>query len=69
MNRTIDDVVLDSIWKDLTHEERDVIDHKPKLNLKAYKNLVEQGGVGLLHKAITEKEGMPTLSVKFVDIL
>ena len=67
LGRTLDKDALDTNWSDLTQEQRDCIEYKPSLNVKAYKLLVENGEAGELMNAVTEKPGLATVVLKFED--
>ena len=63
LTRKLDADAVESLWSTMSEEERDAINHKPSLDLKAYKDLVETGTIGVLHQAITETPAQPTLKV------
>lgn len=65
LNRTIDRSVLETIWEDLTDEERQCIDYKPSLVLGNYRQIEEEGGK--LIDAVTVKPATPTLKIVEVE--
>ena len=67
LGRTLDKDALDTIWSDLTEMQREAIQYKPSLDLKAYKLLIENGEAGELMNAVTEKPGLATVVLKFED--
>jgi len=64
LNTKVDTEQLDSIWSDLTPEDKDAIVYKPSLVAKEYKKL---GPESKLHQALITKPGTPTLKVKPAD--
>lgn len=67
LSRSLDVDAIDTLWSDLAQIERDVILHKPSLDLKAYKSLVESGDCNLLAKAITEKPAQSSVKIVFEE--
>ena len=67
LGRTLDKDALDTIWSDLTESQREAIQYKPSLDLKAYKLLIENGEAGELMNAITEKPALASVVLKFED--
>ena len=65
LTRSIDSDGLDMIWSDLDDEQRAVISYSPKLDLKAYKALVENDAAGELINVVTEKPAQGTVALKF----
>ena len=65
LNRTVDRVVLDSIWEDLTPEEQAAINFKPDLRIGLYKPIEASGG--LLLEAVTVKPGQPSLKIVRIE--
>ena len=63
INKNIDNELLNSIWKDLSQEERSAFKFKPSLVPKNYKKLSENSKI---NTAITEKPGAPTLVLEGV---
>jgi len=63
--RSLDRSVLETIWDDLSDEERECIDYKPTLVLSNYRTIEEEGGK--LVEAITVKPGTPTLKITEVE--
>ena len=62
LNRSIDQAVLESIWDDLTFEEQQCIEYKPKLVMGKYKGYEAEGS--RLMEAITVKPGMAQLKME-----
>ena len=58
----IDNAVLDSIWQELSPEEKATIKHEPKLMLLPYKKIPDEDKK-LLKEAITIKPSAPTLTI------
>ena len=67
LGRTLDKDALDTIWSDLTEMQREAIQYKPSLDLKAYKLLIKNGEAGELMNAVTEEPGLATVVLKFED--
>jgi len=65
LTRSIDRVVLETIWDSLSDAEKGCIDYKPSLKLAPYKVFEQTGGV--LLEAITVKPAQPAL--KIVEVL
>ena len=61
LNRTLDQAVLESVWEDLSWEEQQAVEYKPKLKVKQYK-MYETTDSKLL-EAVTVKPGMAQLRV------
>ena len=61
LNRTLDQAVLESVWEELSWEEQQCVEYKPKLKVKAYKEF-ETTDSKLL-EAVTVKPGMAQLRV------
>jgi hypothetical protein len=59
-NRTVDEVVLQNMWKELNEVEQAAIKFKPSIDLRRYRMIPDDS---LLHEAITEKPATPTLSI------
>lgn len=62
LNRAVDQAVLESIWDDLTFEEQQCIEYKPKLILGKYKEFEQLESK--LMEAITVKPGMAQLKLE-----
>lgn len=69
MNRVLNQEIVEDLWGSLSGDERDSVEFKPKLVMNNYKQLVLNGGVNGLSKAIVEKQGQATLKVKLTEIL
>lgn len=65
LNSSIDKEVLNTIWEDLSVEEKACFRFDPKLVAKEYKKLSPE--YTILHSAIVDKPGAPTLSFKKVE--
>lgn len=63
VNRNVDATALESIWEDLTEEEKACINYKPRLNLAKYRKLPDDS---ILHSVITESPGVPTLKLDWI---
>ena len=61
LNRSLDQAVLESIWDELSWEEQQAVEYKPKLKVKQYKTF-ETTDSKLLD-AVTVKPGMAQLRV------
>lgn len=61
LNTKIDKELLQTMWSDLSEEEKKCIKFDPKLVDKEYKNLDAKSN---LHRAIESKPGAPTLKLK-----
>ena len=61
LTRSLDRIILESIWEDLTDLEKEAIDYKPSLKLTQYKAIEQRGG--LLMDAVTVKPAQPTLKI------
>jgi len=68
MSRTLDQDALEEVWGELTDEEQNSIEYKPKLVMKNYKKLVADG-IGKLSRAVIEKPSQATIKVKTTEIL
>ena len=55
LNRTLDKDALQTLWVDLTEGQREVIEYKPSLNVKGYKELIENDTAGELLNVVIEK--------------
>jgi len=64
LNRKIDEAVLDTIWTDLSQAEKDVINYKPSVNVKKYKELEDAFPDSELFSAITEVASQASLDIK-----
>lgn len=62
LNRTIDQAVLESVWDDLTWEEQQCVEYKPKLVIGKYKEY--EATESRLIEAVTVKPGMAQLKVE-----
>ena len=67
LGRKLDTDVLDTIWSDLNQLQRDAIQYKPSLDLKAYKGLLADGEQGELMNVVTETPGLPTIKLNYVE--
>jgi hypothetical protein len=65
LHRTIDRPVLDSIWEDLSEEEKAAVDFKPNLKLTQYKQLEANGS--LITEAVTVKPGQASLKITEIE--
>lgn len=61
LNRSLDQSVLESVWNELSWEEQQAIEYKPKLKVKVYKTYEETESQ--LNEAVTVKPGMAQLRV------
>lgn len=61
LNRSVDPVVLEAIWEDLTDEERACIQYKPSIVLAKYRPYESTGG--LLMEAVEVKPGQASLKI------
>lgn len=62
LNRSVDAEALDTIWEDLNWDEQQLIEFKPKLKIKEYKQ-AEAVGTKLMD-VVTVKPGMSQLKVE-----
>lgn len=60
VTRTIDRDTLESIWPDLSDEEREAVDFRPTLVISKYRGIAEDSK---LHEAITAKAGRSQLRI------
>lgn len=67
ISRSLDAEVLDASWSSLSQAEKDCIENVPKLNLKMYKALVEEGGATELMACVTEKPAQASVTIKLDD--
>lgn len=61
LSYTMDKVVLEAIWSDLTDVEQDAVVWKPELGLAKYRKISDDS---LLQDAVISKLAMPTLKVQ-----
>lgn len=61
LNQKIDKELLETIWEDLSPEEKAAVKFNPSLVAKEYKKLSEKS---LLNRAIDSKPGTPSLDLK-----
>lgn len=64
INRSVDEAVLDTIWDNLTTEEKEVIKYKPEVDIKKYRELEQTFPDSKIFDAIIEKESQPSLKIK-----
>ena len=67
ITRKLDKDEVESIWDTLTGDERAVIDFRPSLNTKGYKELDDSGGIDNLYDAIVEKPAQASLTVSVAE--
>ena len=67
LGRTLDKDALKTIWADLSEEQRDTIEYKPSLDLKAYKQLLTNDAAGELINVVTEKPGLASVTLKYEE--
>lgn len=65
LSRSLDADGLDMIWSDLTEEQRDAITYKPSLDVKKFKQMVENDTAGELINVVIEKPAQATVALKF----
>jgi hypothetical protein len=65
LNRKANSDALDTIWADLTQDQRDCIKYTPEVKVGPYKKLVEAGEAGELVNCITETPGLASVSLKY----
>ena len=66
LTRSIDRVVLESIWEGLSDVEKNCIDYKPSLKLADYKKIEASGGA--LLEAITVKPAQASLKITAIEV-
>ena len=67
MSRKLDSDAVDSLWSTMSEGERNVVSHKPSLDLTAYRKLLEIEGVDILHQAIVETPAQASLKISVCD--
>lgn len=66
LTRTLDAAVLDTVWDDMTDDEKACITYKPSLVLASYKKLELDGGA--LMEAVTVKPALASLKILPKDL-
>jgi len=67
LTRKIDVDALDTLWADLSAEQKTAILRKPSLDVKVFKGLVEEGDAGYLTKIVVETPSQATVKLKFEE--
>ena len=65
LTRSLDADALDTLWSELTPDQRECIVYKPSLDLKLYKELLKSGEEGELMNIVTEKPAQASVELKF----
>ena len=66
LNHSLNRKSLESIYDDLTEDEKGCIDFKPGLKLSAYKSLGSENRK-LLDDCVSVSNSMPTITIKLLD--
>jgi len=61
LTNKLDEVLLKTVWKDLSDSEKECVKFKPSLIVAEY-NTLDDGM--LIHRAIESKPGTPSLAIK-----
>ncbi len=62
VNYKLDELVINSMFRDLSDIEKNALKYSPKLKLREYKIITDT--TALIHEAVTTKPTAPTIKIK-----